>query len=320
MAGSAVATWLATGRHLRWGASPAEATATLPGDDLVPSATMVATRAITVETTPDRVWPWVAQLGQERGGFYSYTRLENAAGCRITNADTVVEEWQDPQVGDSFRLHPQLALRLAIVLPGEALVATSVGQSAAPAAPFDFSWAFVLRPERGVTRLVVRERYRPHSTAAVAGIRVMGLVSTVMTIGTLRGIRRRAEEGASQGASQPAGSEPGHIYHLAERSAWEQAQSDGEYRESTLGRSLDDVGFIHASDAGQWQATRARFYADYPDDLVLLMIDPARLTAPLVREVGNPATGEQFPHIYGPLPVDAVVATRMLPPPHGPGG
>lgn len=315
MAGAALATWLATGRHLRWGAAPAEVTATLPGDDLILDATMTATRAITIAAPPDRVWPWVAQLGQERGGFYTSTLVETAFGCRVTNADTVVEEWQRPQVGDSFRLHPDLALRIGVVASGEALVATSVGlapRQAGPAAPFDFSWAFVVRPARDMTRLVVRERYRPHTTAAVALVRGCGPVATVMTIGLLRGIRQRAE------AAPRADGVQAHIFHLAEREVWEQAQGEGEYRASTLGRSLADVGFIHASDAGQWASTRERVYAAHPGDLVLLTIDPARLEAPVVHEVGDPATGEQFPHIYGAIPVDAVVATRVLPPPHGP--
>lgn len=84
---------------------------------------------------------------------------------------------------------------------------------------------------------------------------------------------------------------------------------------STLGRTLAEEGFIHASEAHQWEATLERFYGDHlaaGGELVLLTIDPARLTAPLVREVGNPVTGEEFPHLYGPLNVDAVVATRRL--------
>ena len=62
---------------------------------------------------------------------------------------------------------------------------------------------------------------------------------------------------------------------------------------------------------------RRRFYADLQTDLVLLTVDPDALTVPVRWEVGDPATGERFPHLYGPLDVDAVVATRVLPPPHG---
>ena len=100
------------------------------------------------------------------------------------------------------------------------------------------------------------------------------------------------------------------IFHIAEAEHWDEALASGEYVWSTLGRTIEDEGFMHASEPHQWRATLERFYADHDGLLVLLMIDPARLTAPLVREVGNPVTGEEFPHLYGPLPVAAVVATR----------
>lgn len=59
-------------RYLRWGATDQEVGDSLPGDDLIPNADMIATRAITVRAEADHVWPWIAQLGQGRGGFYSY--------------------------------------------------------------------------------------------------------------------------------------------------------------------------------------------------------------------------------------------------------
>ena len=96
------------------------------------------------------------------------------------------------------------------------------------------------------------------------------------------------------------------IYHLALASDWAAAQDAGDYRISTLGRTLEQEGFIHASREDQWRATLQRFYADVPTDLVLLEIDPARLNSELrVEEV--PEAGDSFPHIYGPLNLDAVV-------------
>jgi len=106
------------------------------------------------------------------------------------------------------------------------------------------------------------------------------------------------------------------IYHLAEPADWEQAQRDGAYTRSTRGVSLEEEGFIHASTAEQWPVVRRRFYGDVTEPLVLLEIDESRLGSPVVTEVGNPETGEQFPHVYGPIEVDAVVATTVLPPPH----
>ncbi len=106
------------------------------------------------------------------------------------------------------------------------------------------------------------------------------------------------------------------IYHLAQAQHWEAAVRSGSYAQSTIGATLEDEGFIHASTAQQWPATRARFYAEVAEPLVLLEIDEERLTAPLRWEVGDPSTGERFPHVYGVLNVDAVVSTVPLEPPH----
>lgn len=100
------------------------------------------------------------------------------------------------------------------------------------------------------------------------------------------------------------------IHHLALAADWQEAIRAGVYCRSTRGLSLEQVGFIHACFAHQLAATQARFYADGPD-LVLLSIDPARLTVPLRLE--PPAGSEElFPHIYGPLALDAVVAAKPL--------
>ena len=102
-------------------------------------------------------------------------------------------------------------------------------------------------------------------------------------------------------------SEP--IYHLALASDWAAAQRSGDYRISTLGRTLEQEGFLHASRADQWRTVKALFYAEVPEPLVLLEIDPDRLTAELrVEEVAE--AGDSFPHIYGPLNLDAVVAVH----------
>ena len=100
---------------------------------------------------------------------------------------------------------------------------------------------------------------------------------------------------------------PRWLYHLALASDWQQARQLGEYRISTRGQSLEQVGFIHASYAHQLEGTHQRFYADV-SDLRLLVIDPTRLVAHgiAVRPEAAPGSGELFPHLYGPLPLDAV--------------
>jgi glutathione S-transferase len=103
---------------------------------------------------------------------------------------------------------------------------------------------------------------------------------------------------------------PGWLYHLALRSEWQVARSEGVYRRSTRGRSLEEVGFIHLSAAHQVEATAARFYADLPaGELLLLSLDPRRLAAAdlEVRWEPAPGSGELFPHLYGALPLEAVL-------------
>ncbi|MEU6529376.1 DUF952 domain-containing protein [Streptomyces sp. NPDC046928] len=103
-------------------------------------------------------------------------------------------------------------------------------------------------------------------------------------------------------------SERTYILHLTERSLWEAARERGAYEISTRGRTLQEEGFIHCSTRAQLPAVAAFLYGSYdgPDDLVVLVVDPERLDVPLRYEAVKPG-GEEFPHVYGPLPVSAVV-------------
>jgi uncharacterized protein (DUF952 family) len=100
------------------------------------------------------------------------------------------------------------------------------------------------------------------------------------------------------------------IFHLAVQSEWDAARAAGIYDRSTLGRSLAEEGFIHCSFAGQVATIASRFYASR-DDVVVLEIDEDRVGAEIRVELA-PDTDEQFPHIYGPLPVAAVVDVQPL--------
>jgi glutathione S-transferase len=132
--------------------------------------------------------------------------------------------------------------------------------------------------------------------------------------GGLEHLRRwlqRFEQGAELAAvmappwaQRQAWRSPQRIYHLALAEDWRAAKTCGEYRRSTRGLSLEQVGFIHASGAHQVDATFRRFYAD-AEAVLLLTLDPGRLDAPLRWEAA-PDSAELFPHIYGPLPVGAV--------------
>jgi glutathione S-transferase len=102
------------------------------------------------------------------------------------------------------------------------------------------------------------------------------------------------------------------LYHIATAADWAQAQRDGEYRMSTRGRTLAAEGYIHASTASQVLPVANAYYRDEPDDLLLLVLDPARIGAEIKWEQ-VPGSAGPFPHIYGPLPVRAVRQALPLP-------
>jgi uncharacterized protein (DUF952 family) len=103
-------------------------------------------------------------------------------------------------------------------------------------------------------------------------------------------------------------SEHTYILHLTELSLWDAAREQGAYTMSTRGRTLAEEGFIHCSTRTQLPAVAAFLYDSYggPDELVVLVVDPERLDVPVKYEAPEPG-GEAFPHVYGPIPVDAVV-------------
>lgn len=157
-----------------------------PGDELLPAARLVTTHAITVDATGELVWPWVAQIGQGRGGFYSYTWLENLMGCRMKNATRVHPEWQQVAVGDEIALHPRATpLRVALVEPERHLVLQSQ-------AGLEWTWAFCLHERGTETRLLVRTRVK--WTRFLTGLiarPVMGPGHYVMESRMLNTIRER---------------------------------------------------------------------------------------------------------------------------------
>ncbi|WP_324649906.1 SRPBCC family protein [Georgenia sp. H159] len=181
-----------------WGATAEEVRGGLPGDDVLGAADLMATRAVSIAAPPQDVWPWLAQLGQGRGGFYSYDRLQSLLGLYIDNADDVMPEWQDIAPGDVVLLAPEVELAVVLAEPGHALVLHGDPESGSRTAeigmPFGFTWAFVLRPgPRGTTRLLVRERYTYVRPWARPLVELVQVASFVMTERMLRGIRDRAE-------------------------------------------------------------------------------------------------------------------------------
>jgi hypothetical protein len=184
--------------HLRWGATGQESRESLPGDDLIADPDLTATRAIPIRAAADQVWPWIAQLGQGRGGFYSYDFLENLVGCDIHSADRIESEWQDVGVGDQVRLAPKVGLAVAFLERGRSLVLRGGIPVVNTAPPYDFTWAFALRDEPdGTTRLLVRERYAYTRSWARLLVEPAEAVSFVMSRKMLRGLRNRTENTAA---------------------------------------------------------------------------------------------------------------------------
>jgi hypothetical protein len=190
-------------QQLRWGATNDEFRRAMAGDELVPDPDLASTRAITIRAGAEDVWPWIVQLGQGRGGFYSYDRLENVAGCDIHSATEVNPDWQHLDVGDIVRLAPELTLDVAVAKPPRTLVLQGGVLPGAVTAPYDFTWTFDLSPlSETTTRLVVRERYAYRQWWARFLVEPLTVVSFFMSHRMVRGIRDRAEKRARAGTTR----------------------------------------------------------------------------------------------------------------------
>ncbi|WP_334443376.1 SRPBCC family protein [Micromonospora sp. CPCC 206060] len=177
----------------------------LTGDELVSDPDLTSTRAITIRAGADDVWPWIVQLGQDRGGFYSYDALENLVGCNIHSANAVNPDWQHLDVGDSVKLAPEVALTVAVAEAPRTLVLQGGVLPGAATAPYAFTWAFDLTPmSTTTTRLIVRERYAYTKWWARLIVEPVTVVSFFMSHRMLRGIRDRAEHRSRPSEVPPA--------------------------------------------------------------------------------------------------------------------
>lgn len=190
--------------YLRWGVTDEETTMVLPGDEIVPNAGNGETRGIAIDAPIDRVWPWMAQVGQDRGGFYSFDLLENLVGCEMPTDDQLRPENQTWRIGDKLWMYPREKAggmgfaTLHVFVPGRALgfgthvVGTSVDQ------PEDGSWSFVLLPVGdSSTRLLIRGRGTPRrSLLGVAFDRsVFEPIHFIMEKRMMIGVKELAETG-----------------------------------------------------------------------------------------------------------------------------
>ncbi|HSC74003.1 MAG TPA: SRPBCC family protein [Gaiellaceae bacterium] len=183
-------------RILSWGATPAEAAARLPGDELLEDADGVATRAITIDAPAAAVWPWLAQMGPSpRGGAYTYDWIENLLGLNMHSVDRVLPDYQHPQIGEGFGYGAN-RMSFAIVEPEHVLSTRS--------ADGNWVWTFILEERDGKTRLISRNRFRLPRLKDRLGMIPMEPGSLVMERKMLQGIKQRAERLAAEqtGASR----------------------------------------------------------------------------------------------------------------------
>ena len=172
--------WIQPWQH-RWGATDQEVHRAMPGDDLPPHATST-TRAITIAAPAGQVWPWLAQLGYRRAGWYSYDWIDNDAR---PSADRIIPELQDLQVGDQILMVPGMGPRVREVEPNRHLVAGDQHSGV---------WCLALYPVPGGCRLVSRWRVNwPLTPATALWILLSDPGAFVMERKMLKGIKSRAE-------------------------------------------------------------------------------------------------------------------------------
>lgn len=146
-----------------WGATDDEIEAILPGDDIVPNANLRSTKGVTIQAPPEAIYPWLLQLGVDRGGMYSYDWLENLFGLNVHTTDRIMPEYQNVQVGDFWRFTPQdyvlnpgPGLYVKQLVENEAVL-LCFGMEGQAEEPCIDTWQLVLIPQAdGSTRLLLR--------------------------------------------------------------------------------------------------------------------------------------------------------------------
>ena len=180
-----------------WKATREEASQPLPLDDQVSQPTYVTNRAITVAASPERIWPWIAQMGElPRGGFYSYVTIERLFKMKVTNAERILPAFQTPEVGAAIDRAGNMIVKA--VEPNKVLV---LGPPLSP--DFDSTWAIALLPAQdGGTRLLSRCRARlPRGVKGLLAYLILDPGQFLMERKMLLEIKRRAER---QPPAEPA--------------------------------------------------------------------------------------------------------------------
>jgi hypothetical protein len=185
----------------RWGVDEATAARTYPGDERVAAPSSFWTHGIELDAPVEAVWPWIAQIGADRGGFYSYQWLENVVGCDVRNAERVHPEWE-VKVGDGLRLHPDMPpVPVVEVERGQHWLAFGAADPEARAAGrawVETSWLFFIEP-LGPNRSRFISRYRTATSDDLATKLAYGVaiepIGFAMDRRMLLGVKERVERG-----------------------------------------------------------------------------------------------------------------------------
>jgi len=171
-------------QHISWGATASEINRKIPGGELISTNRIFSTRAINIHAAREKIWLWIAQTGQNRGGFNSYYWLENLFGARMVNAERVHPEWQNPQPGDTVYLgknEPYILITLA--KPNEYYSLSG--------------WTFYLQTlDSTNTRLIIRYPSMEIKESKLMAIYYYGLFEPlhfIMESGMMMGIKQKAE-------------------------------------------------------------------------------------------------------------------------------
>lgn len=173
----------------------------------MPHPALESTRAVTILAPAEEVWRWLVQLGQDRGGFYSYDRLENLAGADIHNVDRIVPEMQHLKVGDFVPMAPvewgvpMGGFTVVRIEPGRAVVwrqgwPNDLDKMSSSEVQERGTWAFVLEEvDEGTTRLLLRERsgLKPRMRDVLFNYLLIERQHFIMERRMLLGIKERAE-------------------------------------------------------------------------------------------------------------------------------
>jgi hypothetical protein len=186
----------------RWGATPADRARVMAGDSLLPDPMYSGTTAITVHAPPEHIWPWLVQIGYQRGGLYSYDWLDRLFGfLDRPSATRILPEFQKLAVGDTIPMGQGPSWPVAVVEPRRALVLDMRNMSS-----FDWVWQFGLYPiDETRTQLVSRSCVRPLTLWARLFTYVIEPAGFVMTRRMLLGIKQRAERLTSTNAGESRG-------------------------------------------------------------------------------------------------------------------